>query len=232
MLNNLRFFMQMHDMAHLSFFTSISANKALGKLIGIYTHFPFDAWRDGHNHHHKHFGNLDRLDLSQTILFTKQQYELMKGYQKRLVRIFREPFVFFTFSVPFIWFIGIFYSIAKRYGWNSLTFLEKSLSVITYTFLMPLVGVPAWKMWLSIYCSSILGNILFHLQHSVNTPYRKRKFDWDFLTAAVEGSTFLEIPKLLRPFTNGIEYHHVHHLSTKVPSYKIQECHEKFDQID
>lgn len=74
-LTNLRFFMQYHDMAHFSFFSSIPANIWVGKLIGIYTHFPFNAWRDGHNHHHKHFGNLDRLDLSQTILFTKKQYD-------------------------------------------------------------------------------------------------------------------------------------------------------------
>lgn len=71
----LRLFMQFHDMAHFSFFSSMTANTIVGKLIGIYTHFPFNAWRDGHNHHHKHFGNLDRLDVSQTILFTKKQYD-------------------------------------------------------------------------------------------------------------------------------------------------------------
>jgi acyl-lipid omega-6 desaturase (Delta-12 desaturase) len=74
MLNNVRFFIQFHDMAHFSFFSSMALNTWAGKLIGIYTHFPFNAWRDGHNHHHKHFGNLDRIDLSQTILFTKKQY--------------------------------------------------------------------------------------------------------------------------------------------------------------
>lgn len=61
-------------MAHFSFFNDVNLNKVLGRFIGIYVHFPFEAWRDGHNHHHKHFGNIDRLDLSQTILFTKKQY--------------------------------------------------------------------------------------------------------------------------------------------------------------
>lgn len=73
-LNSVRLFIQFHDMAHYSFFSTFSLNKWFGKMIGIYVHFPFDTWRDGHNHHHKHFGNLDRLDLSQTILFTKKQY--------------------------------------------------------------------------------------------------------------------------------------------------------------
>jgi len=58
-------------MAHMSFYGSLQVNKYVGRLFGVYVHFPFDSWRDGHNHHHKHFGNLDRLDLSQTILFTK-----------------------------------------------------------------------------------------------------------------------------------------------------------------
>lgn len=171
-LNNLRLFMQLHDMAHFSFFSNMRANIFIGKMIGIYTHFPFNAWRDGHNHHHKHFGNLDRLDLSQTILFTKQQYDQMKGVKKMLVRFFREPILYFTFSVPFAWFVGVFYLVVKRYGVFSMTFLEKTLSVVIYTCLLPMIGIPAWKIWLSIYCSSIIGNILFHLQHSVNLPYR------------------------------------------------------------
>ena len=62
-------------MAHYSFFASVPLNKIIGTILGIYVHFPFDAWRIGHNHHHKHFGNIDRLDLSQTILFTKKQYD-------------------------------------------------------------------------------------------------------------------------------------------------------------
>jgi omega-6 fatty acid desaturase (delta-12 desaturase) len=88
-LNMVRLFIQFHDMAHFSFFSSITMNKLVGKMIGVYVHFPFNNWRDGHNHHHKHFGNLDRMDLSQTILFTKQQYDNMKMPLKLAVRIFR-----------------------------------------------------------------------------------------------------------------------------------------------
>ena len=91
-------------------------NKFIGSFFGIYVHFPFTAWRDGHNHHHKHFGNLDRLDLSQTILFTKKQYQEMKPLKKILVRIVREPIVFFLFTSPYVWFVGLYYVVAKRYG--------------------------------------------------------------------------------------------------------------------
>jgi omega-6 fatty acid desaturase (delta-12 desaturase) len=77
-------------------------------------------------------------------------------------------------------------------------------------------------MYFSLHVAQAIGTILFHLQHSVNMPYREHQQKWNFAKAAVEGSTFLYIPKLLRPFTNGIEYHHIHHLNTNVASYVIQ----------
>ncbi len=190
-LNCVRIFVQFHDMAHFSFFSDMSKNILVGKIFGVYAHFPFNAWRDGHNHHHKHFGNLDRFDASQTILFTKKQFEAMSLPKKILVRIFREPIVFFLFSAPYVWFVGLFYTVAKRYGVFSWTFLEKIISVVLYTWIFPLFGIPAWKMWVSIIAAEIIGTILFHLQHSVNTPYRQRQTNWDFAKAAVEGSTYL-----------------------------------------
>lgn len=71
-LTTMRLFIQFHDMAHFSYFSTVTMNKIVGTVIGVYVHFPFDAWRDGHNYHHKIFGNIDKLDISQTILFTKK----------------------------------------------------------------------------------------------------------------------------------------------------------------
>lgn len=102
-----------------------------------------------------------------------------------------------------------------------MTFLEKILSVVIYIWVFPLIGLPSFEMCASIVAAEIIGTILFHLQHSVNVAYRQRKTAWNFVTAALEGSTFLDIPYILRPFTNGIEYHHIHHLNTNVASYAI-----------
>lgn len=227
-----RLFVQFHDMAHYSYFTSISLNRWIGKMLGVYVHFPFDSWRNGHNHHHKHFGNLDRLDLSQTILFTKKQYEKMSPSIRAIVRFFREPIVFFLFSAPFVWFVGLFYSIVKREGVLSGSFWEKVLSVVIWTWVCPMLGIPAVKMWLSVIGTNLIGTALFHLQHAVNLPYRERKEKWDFTRAAIEGSTYLLVPGFLRIFTNGIEYHHIHHFNTNVASYNIEECHNSFDKSE
>lgn len=174
-LNMVRFFIQFHDMAHFSYFTSIRMNKLLGHIIGVYTHFPFDMWRDGHNYHHKHFGNLDKVDLSQTILFSKKQYESWSRPKRILVRIFREPVIFFTVTVQVLWFAGILFNCAKRYGILSVAVFEKILSVVVYYWVFDWLGFPALEMYLSFHVAAIIGTVLFHLQHSVNVPYREHK---------------------------------------------------------
>jgi len=93
----------------------------------------------------------------------------------------------------------------------------------------PYFGVSFLEIWLPMYFAQMIGTILFHLQHSVNIPYRQRKERWNFMKASLEGSTFLYIPHLLRPFTYGIEYHHIHHYNSNVPSYMLAICHEAFD---
>lgn len=94
-----------------------------------------------------------------------------------------------------------------------------------------MMGIPAIKPWAAIYFASIVGNILFHLQHSVNVPYRERNSKWNHVKAALEGSTFLSVHPALRLFTNGIQYHHIHHLNTNVASYVIDQCHDGFEAL-
>ena len=227
-LNIVRVFVQYHDMAHFSFFESIWLNKLFGHLIALYVHFPFQMWRDGHNYHHKHFGNLDKVDLSQTILFTKKQYESYPTLKKLWIRLYREPLIFFFISAEYIWTFGVLYIAIKKYGLFSSACLEK-LAAMGSFYVFWLLDLPILEMYVCLHMAELLGNVLFHLQHSVNMPYRERMGKWDFNRAALEGSTFLEIPYPLKIFTCGIEYHHIHHLNTNVASYAIQACHDKLD---
>ena len=112
--------------------------------------------------------------------------------------------MFFLFTSPLVWFVGLHITVAKRYGILSKPFFEKICSSLLCFYVFPIFGIPGWKVFLGTIAAQILGTILFHLQHSVNIPYRKRKNKWDFTKAALEGSTFLEIPFFLKPFTAGI----------------------------
>jgi acyl-lipid omega-6 desaturase (Delta-12 desaturase) len=185
-------------------------------------------WRDGHNYHHKHFGNLDKVDLSQTILFTKKDYESWPTYKKLWVRVTREPVIFFSLTVQYIWIAGVLYTCIRKYGLFSLAVFERIASYAVY-YPLYLMGLPVLPFYLSVHAAQGLGSVLFHLQHACNAPYRQRAGKWDSARAALEGSTFLQIPQSLKVFTNGIEYHHIHHLNTNVASYAMQSCHEALD---
>lgn len=221
-LTLIRVFVQFHDMAHYSFFPSIQLNTFFGELLGMYLVYPFHAWRLGHNHHHQHFGILLGEDNSQTILFTKREYEQYNLPTRCLVRILREPFVFFFITVPFLWIFGTFILYLSRARESPSNVLTKGFGL---TLLFCFASTP---FLVSYYLSVVIGAVLFHLQHSVNLPYRKTKEQWNRNSASLEGSTLLHVPFFLKPFTNGIEYHHIHHLQTLVPSYAIQQCHDTF----
>jgi len=110
----------------------------------------------------------------------------MKGVKKIIVRIVRDPFVYFFLVVPFFWFFGLYYVIIKRYGIFSTSMFEKTMSFILYSIIFPKVfGVPAFEMWVTMYFSTVLAIIIFHLEHSVNTPYRETKSKWDPVQAAL-----------------------------------------------
>ena len=118
---------------------------------------------------------LDKVDLSQTILFTKKQYESWPLSKRILVRVFREPVVFFFFTNQALWLFGILANCIKRYGLFSASVMEKILGVIVYVWVFDWLGLPALKMALSLYAAQAIGTIMFHLQHSVNVPYREHK---------------------------------------------------------
>ena len=90
------------------------------------------------------------------------------------IRLFREPIIFLLFTSQFLWFFGLIFGIAYQYGVFSKPFLHKILSLMFYFCVLPLAGVPVVKMCISIYAAVLIGTIMFHLQHSVNIPYRKR----------------------------------------------------------
>jgi omega-6 fatty acid desaturase (delta-12 desaturase) len=222
-LNRIRWFVIFHDMAHYSFFPSVTYNQYVGELLGAYMMFPFQAWRDGHNHHHQHFGILGGEDVSQTILFTKQQYISYPFLQRFGIRLVREPVVFFFLTIPFVWTFGTLIQYLRTYPWTHTIVRTKCLSLLFYCMFA------SWQMWVAYYCTIVLGGILFHLQHSVNVPYRKREDVWKRDAASVLGSTFLQVPSWLSFFTLGIEYHHIHHLHVMVPSYAIGDCHTSYE---
>lgn len=226
----LRIFITVHDCSHNSLFPSPIANSWIGMIMGTIVLTPMKQWRRGHNYHHQTSGNLAVVCLERasrsgdTIFFTRREWDATRGTPRLLIRIFREPLVFFTF-IPFLLFF-VAYRIPKRnFHINVyLTTVGKlvELAIITRLHNPGFLAQELIACWIG----AILGVSLFHLQHGVNRGYRRKEDEYSPQDAAIEGSTYLTfIPWWLKWATMGIEYHHIHHLNTQVPGYKLALAH-------
>ncbi|XP_004342774.1 hypothetical protein CAOG_08173 [Capsaspora owczarzaki ATCC 30864] len=212
----IRSFMILHDCGHGSFWATREWNDKTGKLLQMLAYTPFALWRYGHNRHHLVQGNLDVLDEAATIAHTTDDWRKLALWKRVLIRGMRDPIVFMLVLLPFSWPARLCFLIQA-------TTLYAAFAVrgVPQPFLYA-VTLEFFTAWLA----GITGIFLFHLQHSVNTGYRAPAEKFSPHAAAIHGSTMLRVPAFLKWLTLGIQYHHIHHLSTRVPCYRLAACHE------
>ena len=107
------------------------------------------------------------------------------------------------------------------------TYLTNIIIVAVVAILCWAIG---WQSFLLVHGTIFLiagsvGIWLFYVQHTFEDSYFEEDKDWEYVKAAVEGSSFYKLPKILQFLTGNIGFHHVHHLSPRVPNYKLEEAH-------
>jgi len=208
-----RFFVIFHDCGHVSYFDTVKENEFWGKFISCIIMTPYPRWRWRHNYHHTNFGKIGIVDYGQTIVYTKDEYNALPLLKKAAWRVIRIPVVFF-FGIPIVkW--GIDYPFLRGDRYTTVALVWISL----YSYY-----VTPWIL-LGIYFGGFWGLQLFHIQHSIEKGYREFQDKWSFFEACFKGSSYAPIPSPLSFFTFGIEFHHIHHYSPRVPSYKLRDCH-------
>jgi omega-6 fatty acid desaturase (delta-12 desaturase) len=229
-----RTFILFHDCCHQSFFKSRIANDIVGTITGLLTLVPYQQWKNTHNIHHATSGNLDKRGTGDMWLLTVDEYVASPLWRRIYYRIYRNPFVFLGFGP-----IGVF-MIEYRFNRKGAKRKEKINTYVTnvsivalYTFLAWLIG---WKTFVLIqapilFIASLLGIWLFYVQHQFEDAYFKKENDWSYLQAAIEGSTYYKLPKVLQWITGNIGFHHVHHLSPRVPNYNLEKVHNAMDDL-
>lgn len=208
----LRLFIQFHDMAHLSFFPSATLNKKLGTALGGPVLTPFGYWKFHHDYHHQHSNDLNFLQTSQTCPLTLKQYQKLTKQQQRLYSFFTSRPMMLTFTPALIWVYFITKYRRQDIGWFLLY-----VAVGVYTGRGTIQILAAWV-------GAIAGTYLFHMQHTFTPAVRVP--NKDYFENGLYGSSLIELPEFLKWFSCGIEYHHIHHLNAKVPSYRMRECHD------
>lgn len=232
----IRLFIFQHDCGHGSFLKSRRWNDAIGSVIGVLTLTPYAYWKRTHAIHHATHGNLDRREMGDIRTLTVDEY-LAKGFWGRLgYRFYRHPatllllapfyqFVIhhrFPYEIPFSW----------RREWRSVMLTNAALACL-FALAYFTIGVDQLLMVQGpiFLIGGAVGIWLFFIQHQFEETYWNNKEEWDFDLAGLQGSSFFDLPPVLHWFTGNIGYHHIHHLSSKIPNYRLKEALDAFPEF-
>jgi omega-6 fatty acid desaturase (delta-12 desaturase) len=225
-----RIFIIFHDCGHGSFFNSRRLNKIVGIITGLIVFTPYHMWHHDHNIHHQTVGNLDKRGVGDVMTLTVEEYKKLSVWKKAYYHIYRNPVVLFGIA-PIIVF-----TIQHRFPKKYMNLKEKmyvhlsSLGLaVVILLLILLIG---WKIFLLIqlpilYIATVHGVWLFYVQHQFRDVLWTKSENWDYKNIALKGSSLFKLPFILNWFTGNIGYHHIHHLSPRIPNYNLKRCYDE-----
>jgi omega-6 fatty acid desaturase (delta-12 desaturase) len=226
----LRTYIVFHDCAHGSFLPGRRANAYLGAVLALIVFTPFARWRHDHVVHHATAGDLDRRGSGDVPTLTVAEYHARSSQGRLAYRLFRNPLVMFG--------IGPIYAMLLMQRWvqrSARPPIRRSVWGTNLAIVL-VVGALCWLLgWRDFVLveSPLLplaggaGIWLFYVQHQFEDTYWQRSGEWSYADAALHGSSYLRLPKVLQFFTGNIGLHHVHHLNPKIPNYKLQRAHDE-----
>ncbi|MCB1164141.1 fatty acid desaturase [bacterium] len=224
-----RSFIICHDCGHGAFFRARWANRLVGFVTGLLVFIPSGGWSHEHARHHATSGDLDRRGGGGDIwTLTVAEYRAASRWERLRYRLYRHPLVMFGLGPFFVFLLN--YRVWRR---EDSTRARRS-KVLTNLTLAAIAAVMCltigWKAYLMIqlpliFLAGVAGIWLFYVQHQFEGTYWARKGKWDYLRQALEGSSFYKLPRLLQWFSGNIGFHHIHHLSPRIPNYFLERCH-------
>jgi omega-6 fatty acid desaturase (delta-12 desaturase) len=224
-----RAFIIFHDCGHGSFFKSRLANDIVGFITGMITFTPYHHWRWEHSLHHASSGDLDRRGTGDVWTMTVQEYLDSPRWRRCVYRLTRNPVLLLVVG-PLLLFL-----VRERFPSSKASARERrsvwSMNLAVAAMVGTLCWVFGWKAYLLIQLTiSMVGGAvgvwMFYVQHQFEGAYWDRTEDWDYTTAALQGSSYFHLPRILQWFTGNIGFHHIHHLSPRIPNYNLERCHK------
>jgi omega-6 fatty acid desaturase (delta-12 desaturase) len=225
-----RLFIIFHDCGHGSFFKSQSANKATGMFFGILAFTPYHKWHNQHMKHHATVGNLDKRGAGDIWTMTKEEYLAASKWERLKYRVYRHPLAMFGVGSLYVFLIQNRLTTSDMDKKSKLNVYFTNAALLVYCFIMGwAIGFTAFLViqLVIIYLAAIAGLWLFYLQHQYEEVTWVRTTDWNYRKLALEGSSFIKFPKLLQWFSGNIGFHHIHHINSRIPNYKLEKCYKE-----
>jgi acyl-lipid omega-6 desaturase (Delta-12 desaturase) len=232
-----RVFIIFHDCGHGSFFKSRMANDITGFITGVLTFTPYYHWRWEHALHHATTGDLDRRGVGDIWTMTVQEYIESSRWKRFAYKLARNPFVLFVIAPLYL------FLIQQRFPKSQADTREKNSVWYMNLAILGMVLALGWSFGFAHYLiiqlivtaiAGAAGVWMFYIQHQFEDGYWEKHEEWDYTAAALQGSSFYKLPRILQWFSGNIGYHHVHHLSSRIPNYNLERCHNShpvFQQV-
>ena len=229
-----RLFIFFHDCGHNSFFPSTRVNKIVGFWLGVLVLTPGEQWWHSHAIHHATSGNLDKRGIGDVSTMTQEEYIEAKWFKRLGYKFYRNPLVMFGLGPIFMFFIANRLALpvfGKKETWSVIW---TNLAILGLgTSMSLLIGFKAFIMIQLpvMYIAGAVGIWLFYIQHQFEEDYWERDPEWNYVASALLGASFYKLPGVLQWFSGNIGYHHVHHLSPRVPNYFLDQAHNNSELL-
>jgi omega-6 fatty acid desaturase (delta-12 desaturase) len=225
----LRTYILFHDCSHGSFLKGKRANAMLGTALGLLVYSPFSSWRHSHAVHHATAGDLDRRGTGDVHTLTVAEYQAMPWRGRLAYRLFRNPLV--MFGIGPLYALVVAPRMVSRDERPRIRRSVKGTNAALAVMVAGLCWLMGWQEYLAVQLPTVVmagaaGVWLFYVQHQFEDTYWQSAADWSYADAALRGSSYLKLPKVLQFFTGNIGLHHVHHLSARIPNYNLQRAHD------
>jgi len=233
---SIRIFIIQHDCGHGSFFQSRTANDLWGMAGSLFSFIPYHYWRKSHSIHHASASKLEQRGIGDIYTMTVEEFLQLSRWGKLKYRLYRNPLILFVLVPPILFTLLYRFPVSRS---ESLKRVEPSIHLTTLAIAALFGGViwlVGWKSFLMVQVpitliSSWSGMWLFYVQHQFEDTYWTNRSEWDMTLSALHGSSYYKLPKVLQWFTGNIGFHHVHHLSPRIPNYLLERCHRENEPL-
>ncbi len=229
----IRMFTIQHDCSHESMFKSLFLNRLVGRLCILITTVPYRSWKAEHDSHHDHVVDIEKIGLGDVSLWTLEKYESKGKVQQTLYRIYRNP-LFLLVIAPFLYFF-LRNRVPAIYDRKIIMSVVLTNIVLLVMYLILVYYLGFWAVFFSMiipaYIAGIIGVGLFYVQHQFPDARWFTTQEWSHVQASIEGSSLLVLPQPLEWFTYNIGYHHIHHVDSGVPAYRLKQCYQEVEAV-